>query len=880
MPRIALALGLAALFFMVTAPVFLFQDGAGNPDDVAELLPRDTMVFAELVRAPRILKDWQEYVAGVATGEGKKKICEMIEKALTQALDVVPDKLRKDFEKGLPTLQRLAVAVGEAGDEVEWALIATSSDAAFFKDLVEKHLQVFAADERRHPAALVLTLRKVGDLKFPEPVLVAAPGKRLVVTTNARFLYEILDRAAGRGRGEDLRTSPRYRDFSPPPAEDAYLRAFVNVDWSKLMGGGRDFRRSSQHQMDVMNAILDLDRIRGTVLESVLRPGQITTRSRVLIDSPCRLYDAWRQAPGPKETLKFVPGDAALAAHVNLKGGKEFWADVKALIKRGDEIDSRSRGERVRRRTAEEEFKRAMEQSFGFGPDELAEAVGREAAFAFVGDDAFANPRNIEGSILFVLHLADAEKGRALAAKLAAKFGGEPAKEGEAELWIPKEERAPTVGVRGPYAFVAGKADVLRAALKAPAGKNVAQGLPPGAAGASKLVTVNLHPLWALAKEAFRGDTPDLAKDLNLGARSTLLITEEKNALTMTTTDAGIGVVGPAGFLSFPLLFVARGVAMGPGGPPAAVPRKAEAPKADPPKLPADKLAAEVRKHVQDLRAEELAVRDGAAAGLRALGRQAIPLLVEAAKKEADIDARAEVMKILAEWKAYDAFPELVNGKVQSFLQEFEKAFPATGNPDAWNGFAVWPRQQGMSFPWNLEPYNVNTYRLGMMEHREAVEIPLGLKKLAERVGSGKLHVETQRNVAAILAFIDSRAARDEVLAAHASATDPQTKAYLQIALGWAGDEKAREIVLKGFKDPDRYLSRASFLAVERSRDLWYVPALLELLKDPDNEIRWNASYTLRVLTGNRAAVNIYLPEEEFKAAFAGAQAWWEKNRK
>lgn len=879
--RLSLAVGLTALFLAATAPVFLFQESAGNPDDVAQLFPRDTAFFAELVRPPKLLKEWQEFVGAYCTADGKKKVCEMIEKAVTESLEIVPDKLRKDFEKGLPSIQRVALVVAGADvEDLRWAVVATSSDKEFVKTLVEKHLQVFAAEEQKHAGGLLLVIKRLGEMKFPEPLLVAGAGNRLIVTTHGGFMAEMLDRAAGKGRAEDLRANPMYRRLGASTGEDPALRAFYYLDWPSLMGGPRGSRRSSVHQLDMMNAALGMEKIRGITVESSLRPGRVAARTRIYIDPPCRLYDAWRQPAGPKETLKYIPADAALAAHVNVKDAKELWANIQDIIRRVDAAQAMARGDGARRRSEEEQFKQEMERGVGFGPEELAAVVGNEAAFAFAGEDPFANDKAMIASMIFVMKVTDAAKAKGLAEKFIAKMGQYETKtEGDATFYVPPNmEHGPALALQGQVALIGGAVEKLREALKAPSGKNVASLLPAEAASASKLVTVEARALWALLKEMFRGDLPDLAKDLNLSARSTLLITEEKDVLTASSTDAGLGILGPGSVFTFPMLFVARPLAAHAHGGIEA-PRRVDPPRPEPPALPKDKLAAEVNKQVQDLRSENLTVRDDAAAALRKLGRQAVPNLVEAVKKETDVDARAILMQLLADWKAYDAFPELVNGKVQAFITEFEKLFPPGGDRSGWGGFAVWPRQEGYSFPWGMEPYSVNDFRLLGMEHREVLEMPLGLKRLAERVEAGKLNPDTQRNLAAVLAFTESSAAFEEVLKAHGSATDPQTRQYLRIALGWSSDPRAREVLSKGFKDSDRWLSRASFIGADRSRDAGLIPPLLDLLKDPDGETRWNASYTLRVLTGSRISVNVFLPEEEQKAALAAARAWWEKNK-
>src|SRR5258705_2966104 len=224
---------LAALFLAITTPTLLFQDaGPGKADDVAELLPEETISFVEMVKAPRLLNDWKEYVGSVTTAEGKEKVCAVIEEWFTKTLEIIPEKLLKDLKEGLPSIQRLAVGLtGMPRDGIPWLLIATSSDGAFFKKLVEDDLKVFASEEKAHQGVKIFAIRKMGDLKSPAPVFVASLGTRLLATTSWPTLTAALDRAAGKGSGRDLRKNRLYAQFSPA-SDEPVLRAFTRYDWS------------------------------------------------------------------------------------------------------------------------------------------------------------------------------------------------------------------------------------------------------------------------------------------------------------------------------------------------------------------------------------------------------------------------------------------------------------------------------------------------------------------------------------------------------------------------------------------------------------------------------------------------------------------------
>ena len=79
---------LAGIVFAVVTPAFLQDAGPGKPDDVAQLLPEETLGFAEIVKAPRLLHDWKDYVGGLTTADGKEKLCAFIEEWFTKAIEI------------------------------------------------------------------------------------------------------------------------------------------------------------------------------------------------------------------------------------------------------------------------------------------------------------------------------------------------------------------------------------------------------------------------------------------------------------------------------------------------------------------------------------------------------------------------------------------------------------------------------------------------------------------------------------------------------------------------------------------------------------------------------------------------------------------------
>jgi HEAT repeat protein len=876
---------LAALH--VGTGLFSQEYSPGRPDDLAALLPEETVLFAEVAAAPKLLRDWKEYAGAFCTKEGKANVVQTIEKAFKDVLDALPEKLVKDFEKGFPTVQRIAVAMGggRTGEEPFAVFVASASGEEFFKALTDD-LKTFAADEKPHQGATILSIRKLGRNNLGTTVSIAALGKRLVASSNLASVMAVLDRAAGKADGGDLRKNPAYARFAPAAGDDASLRAFANLGGGGFMDllGGRSwsYRRASAYRQDVVDAALGLRKIRVVTLEAALKPGKVTATTRIAVDPGCPLFEIWRQPAGPKETLKLIPAEAQLVAHVNLKSGQELSTELQKLMARYSDIDAKASASekpefRRNRGRMEEEFKNGFERQFGVPLDATAALLGNEAAFAMVGDDAFAGQQNMVNSLLFVFALTDAEKAREVLEKFTQKQGPyETKKEGDATFYIPAQEGTrPVFALQGKTGLIAGRLDVLKLALKAAAeGSGIAKHLPAGAAGASKLIGVRNSALWSLLRTAGPG-MPDLSKDLDLGALSIALVTEEKEELRITSSDAGLGMSAQGSVLLFPSVFVASSPrvyaeAFDEAG-------KKEEPLKEAAPLPADKLEAEVKKHLAGMRSDEVVAREDSETALKALGPQASKLLAEAVRKETDAEVKGRILGILSGWKAYDAFPELLKSKVDGFVASFEKQ--TSQGAGRFRPFVQW-RQQGMSdFPYGMEPGWWDTTLVRRCEHRDLLESPQGVRALVERMAEGKLNPVTLRNLCAMLAFTDCGAAGETILAAREKLEDAEAKTFLQIALGWPKDAKSREALHAGLASPDVWIRRASFLGIERSKDPAAVPKLLELLGDKDYETRWNASYTLREVTASQVGVNVFLPDTELAASLAAARAWWEKNK-
>jgi len=879
---------LAALFLAITTPTLLFQDaGPGKADDVAELLPEETLAFVEMVKAPRLLKDWREYVGSVTTAEGKEKLCAVIEEWFTKTLEIVPERLLKDLKEGLPSIQRIAVALtGAPRGGVPWMLIATSSDGAFFKKLVEEDLKVFAAEEKAHQGVKIFAIRKMGDLKSPEPVFVACLGTRLLATTSWPTLAAALDRAAGKGAGGDLRKNRLYAQFSPA-SDDPALRAFTRYDWgeyAKSFSGPFGNSRLSQHSMDEADAVFEIRKMPGAVFEAAFRPGQVSSRLRFPVDPPCRLYDALRQPPGPKDLLGNLPTGTAGSAHHNLKGGTELWASIEQFVHRFQEVHRKGSTDEEGRDYLEQ-FEEEMKNRLGMTPKEMAASIGNEVLVAMVDHEGLASPDLLPTGFLLLVRTPDAAKAKERVEAMAEKIGGFTAStEGKMSLWAAggPPGSSPCFGLQDTVFALGFQDTIVKAALGAkPEDSGATARLPKDAASASGLLGLRPQGVLDMVLKFAGEEKPEPVKQLKFEDWSFTLWRTEKDCAEIIAQDFGFGAVVQGTLTMMPLamlaIFSIRMEHMGPGG--MSVPQPPVESKPEPPALAAEELARRVADGVVRLRSEDVAVREKATGDLGSLGRQAVPLLVPAYREEKDAEAKARLRRLLLDHKAWDALPELLDAKAEAFFEEVRGAL-SNQDPERWgSGYATWNDVDDREDSWAMEPMFVNEEFLAALHHHDLLSIPAGMKRYAERLQKAEVKPEHGRQLAAVLAFHDSSAAAEPILAMLAASTDGETKAFLTMALGRSDDPKAREAIFKAFEAAPRGVRRASFLAAERMRDPEVVSRLFERLKDKDFETRWNAGYTIGALTGGKIRINAFLPDAEFEAQIQAGKKWWDDNK-
>jgi hypothetical protein len=422
---------------------------------------------------------------------------------------------------------------------------------------------------------------------------------------------------------------------------------------------------------------------------------------------------------------------------------------------------------------------------------------------------------------------------------------------------------------------------VVKAALGAKAEDcGVSGRLPKDAAAASALLGLRPQAALEMALKLAGVEKPEPVKQLKLEDWSFTLWRTEKDYAELTAQDFGFGAVVQGSLTLWPVAFLAIFSArMAEMGPMSVTPPPPVEAKPEPPALAAEELARRVADHVVRLRSEDVAVREKATGDLGTLGRQAVPLLVAAYREEKDAEAKARLRKLLLDHKAWDALPELLDAKAEAFFEELRGAL-ANQDPERWgSGYATWDEVDEREGPWALEPIYVNEQFLAVLRHHDLLSIPAGMKRYAERLLKADLKAEQGRQFAAVLAFHDSSAAAEPILAILAASTDGETKAFLTMALGRSDDPKAKEVVFKALEAAPRGARRAAFLAIERMRDPEVVSKLFERLKDKDFETRWNAGYTLGALTGGRIRINAFLPDAEFEAQVQAGRKWWDENK-
>jgi hypothetical protein len=596
---------------------------------------------------------------------------------------------------------------------------------------------------------------------------------------------------------------------------------------------------------------------------------------RMPVEPGCRIYDTFRQPAGPKDLLVHLPKKTMLFAHQNLKGGKEVWGDIEVFIRRYQEAEKkiwpgRERGDNLA------ELTRHFTKELGFGPSDLAAVVGNEILLAMTEGGDAPNPEQL---FIVLFRTTDAARMRELMEKAAEKSGKfTSTTEDKLTVYKRTEGGPPCFGIRDTTVAIGfGEALVKETLAAKEDASGASKRLPKDAASASGIFVVNPASFLDLALKLSGTEKPEPLTHMRPDGWSVTLFRTEKDAATITSTDSGYGAALQTTLVGLPIL--AMGIARvfmirfeGPGMEhTASAPVKAEP---EPPALPAGELSKRVTEQIALLRSEELAVREKASADLKALGRQAVPLLVAAYKAEKDPEARSRLTSLLVHNNAWDVMPELLDHKVDAFFDEFLASLETRDDRQFWGGYASWSAPDSAE-PYSIEPHEQPAY-LARFKYADILSNPVAMKRLVERIRKADLPAAKRAQFAALLAFHDCAPASETVLQLRDVVTDAESRAYLTIALGWADDAKVKEALYRSLESKEVAIRRGAFLAAERSRDPEIITRLLERAKDADFETRWNAGYTLRALTGGKIELNAFLPDPEFEAQLLAARKWWE----
>ncbi len=105
--------------------------------------------------------------------------------------------------------------------------------------------------------------------------------------------------------------------------------------------------------------------------------------------------------------------------------------------------------------------------------------------------------------------------------------------------------------------------------------------------------------------------------------------------------------------------------------------------------------------------------------------------------------------------------------------------------------------------------------------------------------------------------FIDLRIAgikaEGPLIEAFKKSREPEVQSYLLKTLSWVGGERTREKLISVLKTGIVVLRRRAASALGTLADKEAVPALMEALEDPDEEVRINAAVSLGLLEDKRA---------------------------
>jgi hypothetical protein len=819
-----------------------------SPDAVAALFPAETCFYSAVGDLRKAIGPFKEYLrAQSKEGEGDA-LFEMIEKLIAEQVDKLPAGLKRDVRDGFNKLVSAHVGIVLEGiaEEPPLVIILRSDDPGFFPRFVADNLKMFA--DQTHE----LSGRQVFQIPTgaPFPLFVAGDRNLGIAATRIELLRGVFERIDGKDKRPSLKDRPDFKAWPPDLAVGASVYGSLEAIFSALP-------RSERFDFDRSDAALGFSEIRGGTGIVRLDQGQMAGEFELEIGKECALYrDIVRQKSGPRELLRLIPQDTLMFLHLNIEGGEPFRKQLENFLGQVDKEFGHDTN-------TYKEFAEDLGRELKIPIDDLAKVLGPEAAAYIPGGDFMALAQGGKG-MGFLVRVADAKAAAAalekVKAALPAELKFEPQEFRGVKIFASKEGFEPAYAFSGDaLIFGSGIRTIERAVAAQLDRSSVADRedlLSKLPADTSKIMGYGLKPMFAMLRQVagMMGGAGPLAafpieefeKKISDKAIDIVTISETDRGWSLRSRGWGGAAPNPLGlaFMSFGMQGRVREAPRAvPVEPPPATER-VEVPK-DP-----KELEALIQSLVADLAADEAQRRESASRKLLGLGQVTVPALVKAYKTD-DPDVRSRIEYLLVSLKAYDALPEVIDralGDIVRRLQEEDQE----ERWDMWN-----PSQEGTHA---IEPGRWMG-RLDDQLRAKGADLSIldsaaGARGVARKVADAALSVPVRRQLARLLACLDTSACGPEIVQAlETSGADETTKAWLLMSAGLAKDPAAQKMLRAALGSGKLAERRGAFLGAERSTDPAIRDALFDLVLSKDQETAFNATFTLRRIS--HGAVNL-----------------------
>lgn len=844
--------------------------------DPADLLPADAVACVELHNPGAIPEAFKAYVkrfaAKGADEEVREKLLALLKEAVTEVLRGAPSGLSLEtFELAFKVESaHIAIVRGFSGRDLpEGVGVLALKDAGaatkFIDDLVKPHSTETAWFGDRCA------------YRLGSEAWITAAGRCALASPSLTLLGDALARADGKAATPPISKNPTYARMAAVEPGVPTVRFFVDaprIFRLAMLAAGRGAAWDAERETLSVGA----DRFGAFTGRLRIVEGAVRTELDVEGDNIFTAFLGTR--PLHADLSTFIPGDAWATAAL---GVKDPWAYRRGIRGAFDRLREVARESGWSSRDEWQEVEEDIAAGLDVSVDDVLGAWDGDVAAFIRGDLNFFGGSFPD--LGFILRSSDAAQiawlvDQILHGPLFVERIPEFSTLTHRDVVVHYvEDPKLAYAITDRWLLMGNGADVVKAMIDAHAdgGKMAARirELPGGETvikNAAEIVTLDLRPLLTAAAAA--GAAGRLTKDDLADAALEVVAGWPAGAGTHLETS-GTGYASallPAGAFWFSQMSRVR-YSPRTGPPPEntepRVPPSNAALDVDP-TIPAD-ADAWISDKIRALSSDDPQTREDATAALQRAGARAKDALGREVRGTGDEEVKSRILMLLEQIGAYEEMPGLVEENVERLVQKLD-----TCRVYRWQAKIDYTGDDFDPEDWYYDAHPLEPRLWDQRFGEEKVlRSPAAIEKLVKHLGDASKSPQARRNLAALLAVHDSGASGKAIVGLVEKEKDATTGWFLRIAAGWSGSEEARRLTLAGLDDKDEMVRRASFLAAERRPSKEIVDALVARLDSPDAEIRFNACYTLRRVTGGAADVKAFLPEAERRPQVEAARAWW-----